>query len=92
MKKLRSKLLIITLLLLLLCNFIMPNYVFAGDYTEISKEAVVEEEQNMTLKHHIPVLGGVVELFMDVVKLGVVIPGMIVCGINTGLRWYGWKR
>ena len=93
MGKVRSKLLIIILLILLICNFVLPNYVFADEYDDIDEAAIVEEEQNMNLTQRtIPLFGGVVELFMDTLKLGIIIPGMIVCGINTGLRKNGWKQ
>ena len=87
MKNFQSKSIIITLLIVLLCNFILPNYVFADEFEGMDKDAVVEEERSMNLTQRtLPLLGGVVELFMDTLKLGIIIPGMIVCGINTGLR------
>ena len=85
MKKVRNKLLIVTLLIIILCNFIMPHYIFASD-SDFDYEAMAQEQESMaTTQQTIPLLGGVVELLLDAVKLGIVIPGMIMCGVNSGL-------
>lgn len=87
MKKVRNKLFTTILLLIILFNFTMPHYIFATDSnSDFDYDAMTQEQENMALTSQtIPLLGGVVELLLDAVKLGLVIPGMIMCGVNSGL-------
>ena len=92
MKKILNKLLTIILLIMILCNFTLPHYAMASAEepnstdNEFDYNLIAEEQDSMMgTTQTLPILGGVVELFMDAVKLFIVAIGSIVGGISSGL-------
>ena len=85
MKIIKNKAIIIVLLIILICNLILPQQVFA---TEFSNDE--SEETSMSNGYFgIPIIGGAVNIILSAVKLGIVIPGLIVNGISTGISNMG---
>lgn len=100
MKKILNKVCVIGLIITILCNILLPQYAYATDSSsttpssggttsstiQFDNEAISAEEADMVpVSIPIPILGGVIELLLDAIKLLIVLPGMIINGVNSGI-------
>lgn len=89
MRKIRNKICILGLIVILLCNTLLPQHVYAEDVEDGQIKAEIEQNMEESADifpgENVNWLQGIVSILLDPIKLLIVLPGMIVNGITSGI-------